>query len=134
MGELADELIDNILNADWWEHDYSGKVCKRCGADELYWEEARGPHNRKRWVLMERTGQIHVCPDAPSAAAADEFPIEPTNNDKPIPQNSAVRARSKTHDSSAKSRRSRAIQPKLIPALGTVRRKHGVSRKSGKRR
>ena len=48
-------------------------TCKRCGADDLHWEEARGEHNEKRWVLLEFDDSVHCCPNAPGAASADEF-------------------------------------------------------------
>lgn len=61
---------------DEYDREDFGIVCKRCKADELAWEEARGERNEKRWVLIESDGSVHCCPDAPSAASADEFPIE----------------------------------------------------------
>lgn len=61
---------------DWDETEPRERDCWRCGAEELHWEEARGPHNEKRWVLVERSGSIHCCPEV-RPAEADEFPIEP---------------------------------------------------------
>lgn len=57
------------------EHDYGNITCRRCKADNLHWERARGENNEIRWVLMEHDDSIHCCPDA-GAAKADEFPIE----------------------------------------------------------
>lgn len=48
-------------------------TCKYCNADDLHWEEARGAHNKKSWVLCEDDDTIHHCPGMPSAASADEF-------------------------------------------------------------
>lgn len=61
---------------DFSELDTEGEIeCKYCGADELHWEQARGPHREKRWVLMEENGAIHCCPNCPSLAPAraEEF-------------------------------------------------------------
>jgi hypothetical protein len=127
MGEFADEAIERLLSdTDYWEDGPRNITCKRCGADELYWEEARGERNEKRWVLMEHNGEIHVCPDAPSAASADEFDtVEPH---EPIPQNSAVRARAETHHEQTRNIRAKRIRP-----VDTVPRKYGVPRKPRRR-
>jgi hypothetical protein len=60
---------------DYDDEEDNAIACKRCGADGLHWERARGEHNEIRWVLMEADDSIHVCPDA-AAAKADEFPTE----------------------------------------------------------
>ena len=70
---------EDYLYYDFYDDEDCGEegtiTCKRCGADGLHWERARGEHNEIRWVLMEEDDSIHVCPDA-GAAKADEFPIE----------------------------------------------------------
>lgn len=46
--------------------------CKFCKEHWLYWEEVRGEHNRKKWVLLDEDGNIHDCrrPVKPS-----DFPL-----------------------------------------------------------
>jgi len=77
--EQAGYLLDNSDMFDSYERDEEDEhnviTCKRCGADNLYWERARDENNKIRWVLLEADDSIHVCPDA-GAAKADEFPIE----------------------------------------------------------
>jgi len=54
--------------------DYENEVeCKFCGIGPLQWEECRGAHNRKKWVLIDEDGNIHDCR---GAATSDEFPSE----------------------------------------------------------
>lgn len=62
---------------DWGFEDYDYEdgfriVCRRCEAEGLAWEEARGERNEKRWVLIESDGSVHCCPQT---ADADEFPL-----------------------------------------------------------
>jgi hypothetical protein len=149
MGELADEAIDRLFDDYDGGYDEQDITCKRCGADELYWEEARGEHNEKRWVLMEYNGSVHVCPNAPSAADADEFPtIEPQTNDinihgradsmgptlgKPMDQHSPLRKRTTTDEPNTKTSGTRAVCPKRSRPVDTVSRKHDVSRKPSNR-
>ncbi len=48
--------------------------CKYCHERYLYWEEARGERNQKKFVLMNEDGSIHNCPAFGSAtASAEEF-------------------------------------------------------------
>jgi hypothetical protein len=67
-----DDNIDRLTDED--DSAYT-RSCSRCGAFELHWEEARGDHNRKRWVLMEADGSIHCCSDTWSAATPSDFPV-----------------------------------------------------------
>lgn len=43
------------------EDDLHEVRCKYCRERGLYWEEARGEHNRKKWVLVDEDGNIHDC-------------------------------------------------------------------------
>ena len=149
MGEYADEAIDRML-FDSYDGDEGTITCKRCGADELHWEEARGEHNEKRWVLMECTGQIHVCPNAPSAASADEFPtVEPQTNEtniqgcgdsvgpvaeQPVSPHRPTRKRTPTNEPHTKGGSTRLVCPERVRPVDTVPRKHDVSRKPSNRR
>jgi hypothetical protein len=56
---------------DWQNED--GITCKFCGENYLTWEEVRGPHNRKHWVLVNEKGDIHDC--RRSETEATDFPI-----------------------------------------------------------
>lgn len=75
MSDTTDELerfFDRVDREDL--EDDAGIECKHCGLDLLYWEEGRGEHNRKRWVLIDsRTGEPHNCIAYASSATADEF-------------------------------------------------------------
>lgn len=133
-GEIADMLIDRMLDDYDGGYDEQDITCKLCGADELAWEEARGEHNRKRWVLVERNGSVHACPNAPSAADANEFPIESPDNDNGTGVCNIPQANPGEKNVHSASRRSRAIQPKRVAAVDSVPRKHDVSAKPRKRR
>ena len=78
MGEMADLMLDRYLYGadDGWDDTEPREItCKRCGADELHWEEGRTrPGNRKCWVLMESNGTVHCCPEA-APATPDDFPL-----------------------------------------------------------
>lgn len=136
MGEFADEAIDRLLSDEgtYWADDRT-ITCKRCGADDLYWEEARGERNEKRWVLVGYNGTVHACPDAPSAASADEFDtVEPH---EPVPHNSQVRTRTPTHEPRTKGGAkgtARDLRAERVPPVDSVPRKHDVSRKPRARR
>jgi hypothetical protein len=63
------------VDGDEYEYDYEDVgiiTCKRCGADELEWEEARGERNQKCWVLVEANGTVHVCN---LACDPNDFPL-----------------------------------------------------------
>ena len=64
-----EDYIDFTDIPDDWD---DAVKCRRCGMGYLSWEEAYGPHNEKRWVLME-SGEIHKCP-AFAPAHPNEFP------------------------------------------------------------
>lgn len=68
-----DWLPDCFDPYDEDEYGDGAVTCKFCGEDGLMWEEARGLHNRKRWVLVDERGDIHDCPKRPGAAPSDEF-------------------------------------------------------------
>lgn len=116
---------EDWLNLDDFEIEGSNTVCKRCGANDLHWEEARGPHNRKRWVLMEWNEEIHICPDAPRAASADEFPTIEPPNERPSVRHIQENSNHVT---------TRNVRSKRIAPVGTVPRKHDISRKPKRRR
>lgn len=49
--------------------------CKHCRERDLFWEEARGDHNRKKRVLVDEDGNMHDCPAFRKPVASDEdFP------------------------------------------------------------
>lgn len=71
----AEDWVDFGVEFD--DFDFDGTVtCKYCGAGYLFWEEARGERNEKRWVLVTSQGKIHSCPKRPGPAAIDEFEVE----------------------------------------------------------
>lgn len=55
--------IEDWLPFDSYDGDEDSelKVCNRCGADGLLWEEARGERNQKCWVLVTLSGAVHEC-------------------------------------------------------------------------
>lgn len=74
MSDL-DDMWDRLFD----EHEADGETeitCKRCGAQDLHWEEARGERNEKRWVLMEANDTIHCCP----RVGADDFDLCPPSS------------------------------------------------------
>ncbi len=46
--------------------------CKYCHERYLHWEEGRGEHNQKVFMLLNEDGSAHNCP-AYAKATADEF-------------------------------------------------------------
>lgn len=56
------------------ERDLAEVRCKLCGVRGLIWEEARGEHNRKKYVLTDEDGNIHDCRN-PVVAPLSDFPI-----------------------------------------------------------
>ncbi len=46
--------------------------CKYCRKRDLLWQEGRGEHNRKKWVLVDENGDIHDCR---KAVSVDDFPV-----------------------------------------------------------
>lgn len=58
MGDMADDY-------DWgdlYDGDEEREVrCKFCRKRDLFWQEGRGEHNRKKWVLVDEYGDIHDC-------------------------------------------------------------------------
>lgn len=56
MGDMADDIIDEILSnpdTDWSD---PAKRCKHCGAFPLYWLNQKG-----KWVLIDQKGKRHIC-------------------------------------------------------------------------
>lgn len=79
MGEMADELIDNILDADseFWSPygdypGYSDTRCSHCGK-RCRWVR---PLDASRWMLVTDSGKPHRCKELVAArvASPDEFP------------------------------------------------------------
>lgn len=69
------DAFDREYEEEYGDQDESEVRCKHCGERDLFWEEARGPHNRKRWVLVTGEGEIHKCPAYRAEATAADFPL-----------------------------------------------------------
>ena len=51
MGYGMDEMVDMC------DEDECSITCKRCGVDELFWDETAGG-----WRLFDSDGMLHSCP------------------------------------------------------------------------
>jgi hypothetical protein len=57
MGEMADELLDNILDSEGCWYRERRPVCRHCGARNLWWYQVGD-----KWVLFERRPRGHTAP------------------------------------------------------------------------
>lgn len=58
MGELADELIDSILEADWDYDEPAPPRCRYCGRSHgLFWQEVGD-----KWQLFEDRPHGSIAP------------------------------------------------------------------------
>lgn len=73
MSDL-DDCFDHWGDAESeWQDDEPKLVsCKYCQTENLVWEEARGEHNEKRWVLMTYFGEPHACRAFPQQLSPDQ--------------------------------------------------------------
>lgn len=61
MGEIADYLIDRMLeDCDEDEDDYEIS-CDRCGKDNLYWNKVFSADGEKFVLFDNKTDRRHVC-------------------------------------------------------------------------
>lgn len=65
MGEMADELINMIIDNDLW--GYRHPHCNRCGKVCDWVKVKRG------WRLYDINGKPHACPT--QVASVDEFDV-----------------------------------------------------------
>lgn len=63
MGEIADQMIDDMLSG-WWDWTAPPgrrppmiKTCNRCGEGDLRWGNVKGGH----WRLHTKQGGLHEC-------------------------------------------------------------------------
>ena len=57
MGELADELIDSILDYDEGYDERPPPTCKYCGKRDLFWQEVGD-----KWQLFEYRPRGSIAP------------------------------------------------------------------------
>lgn len=64
MGEIADAIIDRMLDGHWINGPYSksrrkalSKICKYCGKENLRWGNIKGGF----WRLHYKNGELHSC-------------------------------------------------------------------------
>lgn len=70
------DAFDAECAEEYGDRDENEVRCKACGARDLFWEEARGEHNRKCWVLVTGEGDVHRCPAYRRVEAKlDDFPV-----------------------------------------------------------
>ncbi len=75
-GTFVGDFVDDMLARYGYPDDEMPEpedevVCKFCDTPYLRWEEARGEHNRKTWVLVDMGGRIHDCR---KRISLDDFP------------------------------------------------------------
>jgi hypothetical protein len=54
MGDIADDIIDQILDRDLLSDP--AKTCKYCGEFPLFWLNKKG-----KWILIDKKGNKHTC-------------------------------------------------------------------------
>lgn len=69
------DAFDMEYECEYGSRDEIETRCKYCCERGLFWEEARGEHNQKKWVLVDEDGNIHACKKGPYAPAnlAEDF-------------------------------------------------------------
>ena len=61
MGDMADELINDIFEADWQGAiDMKTITCKYCGRDGFHWGNI-GTEEKPKWRLFDSEEKIHLC-------------------------------------------------------------------------
>lgn len=62
MGDIADYIIDHVMNDDIRPGGYYNRVdapplvCKHCGSNKVHWEQRGG-----KWRLCDEDQKEHIC-------------------------------------------------------------------------
>ena len=79
MGEIADEIIDRMLDHDWCDgvsaygSEYPTSIrCKRCGSGPFDWENF-GTMTNPVWKLVDDDGNRHACALSPKVLGFEDL-------------------------------------------------------------